>query len=154
MAICTCALLLFQHNAQMLLACNYSHIMLNIIDSSLGQFSDYFSWVHIWVSSSPHTAMKQTSIPEEVLGIYIKTTKGSCSPYTTSRKKINQKIDIIISTISTMFSTTLYINKSFLHCKTDSLLNPFFVCSIYVQAEKCLWSCNLLQVEVHTYMVR
>ena len=29
------ALLLFQHNAQMLLACNYSHIMLSIIDSRL-----------------------------------------------------------------------------------------------------------------------
>ena len=32
--ICPCTLLLFQHNAQMLLACNYSHIMLSIIDSS------------------------------------------------------------------------------------------------------------------------
>ena len=31
--ICTCALLLFQHNAQMLLACN--HIIHSIVDSSL-----------------------------------------------------------------------------------------------------------------------
>jgi len=32
---CACALLLFQHNAQMLLACNYIHTMLSIIDSCL-----------------------------------------------------------------------------------------------------------------------
>jgi len=32
---CTCALLLSQHNAQILLACNDFHIMLSIIDSSL-----------------------------------------------------------------------------------------------------------------------
>jgi len=32
--ICACALLLFQHNAPMLLGCNYSHTMLSIINSS------------------------------------------------------------------------------------------------------------------------
>ena len=33
--MCACTLLLFRHNALMLLACNFSHIMLCIIDSSL-----------------------------------------------------------------------------------------------------------------------
>ena len=33
--VCACALLLFRHNAQTLLVCNCSHIMLCILDSSL-----------------------------------------------------------------------------------------------------------------------
>ena len=35
MMICACAFLLFWHNAQVFMACNYSHIMLSIIDLSL-----------------------------------------------------------------------------------------------------------------------
>jgi len=43
-AICPCILPLFRHNAQMLLACNYSYIMLSIIDSSLPVRHVYIYW--------------------------------------------------------------------------------------------------------------
>ena len=42
--ICPCILPLFRHNAQMLLACNYSYIMLSIIDSSLPVRHVYIYW--------------------------------------------------------------------------------------------------------------
>ena len=45
---CGCALLLFRHNAHMLLACNnFSHIIiLTIIDSSLASHSFHFRYLH------------------------------------------------------------------------------------------------------------
>ena len=47
MMICACALLLFWHNAQVLLVCNYSHNMLSIIDSSLHVRSQFAIAIHL-----------------------------------------------------------------------------------------------------------
>ena len=54
MMICACTLLLFRHNAQILLACNYSHIMLSVINTSLDTCTMQRMWMSEWTGSQ-HT---------------------------------------------------------------------------------------------------
>jgi len=72
MMTCTYALLLFWHNAQMLLACNYSHILLSIIDSSLTlciAYCDTYLYQHAYETYFSESGIWKALVSQEKMNL-------------------------------------------------------------------------------------